>query len=436
MALALMLIPVGAWGIFALGDTPLSGVRVAGIALPDDRPVGRFIEEKARDWADEKVVIEAGYYRWTMSREELGTTRPIGDVVDRVMSLGRSANPISNLSDMLASRRGRLEVPWRAKVDAARLQTVVDRIREQVERLPVAGTVGIDGTKIEGQHGERLDGVSARARLKAGLRQGRRSIRLQTHVTSPPPPQEYDRTATSATRLFTAQETFYALQSSGRRTNIELAAKFLDGQKMMPGATLSFNEIVGERSAERGFGPAKELRNREVVDGIGGGVCQTAATLHGAAFNGGLAIPEHRPHSRLNRFRYIDLGLDAMVSWPNKDLKIRNTYPFPIVIKTQYGPRKLPDGGTRGVLRVELWGAGKPYHVEVEVTEGAPIPPGERHRDEPELPLGITRVAQDPQPGVVLTRTRTIVTPVGRTPEVTQLRYPPVDRIILVGTAG
>jgi len=36
----------------------------------------------------------------------------------------------------------------------------------------------------------------------------------------------------------------------------------------------------------------------EMVDGIGGGVCQVASTLHAAALLGGLNIVRHAPHSR------------------------------------------------------------------------------------------------------------------------------------------
>ena len=53
--------------------------------------------------------------------------------------------------------------------------------------------------------------------------------------------------------------------------NIELAAQALDGEVIAPRTTLSFNDIVGERSLERGFAPAIELaRGGRRTEGVGG----------------------------------------------------------------------------------------------------------------------------------------------------------------------
>ena len=47
--------------------------------------------------------------------------------------------------------------------------------------------------------------------------------------------------------------TSYATSGHGRRTNVELAAKALDGVRVLPGEQFSFNKTVGVRSAEKVF---------------------------------------------------------------------------------------------------------------------------------------------------------------------------------------
>ena len=64
--------------------------------------------------------------------------------------------------------------------------------------------------------------------------------------------------------------TSYATSGHGRRTNVELAAKALDGARVLPGEQFSFNKTVGVRSAERGYMPAPVIEGGKYVNGIGG----------------------------------------------------------------------------------------------------------------------------------------------------------------------
>jgi vancomycin resistance protein YoaR len=210
--------------------------------------------------------------------------------------------------------------------------------------------------------------------------------------------------------------------SAGRAQNIELAVRAIDGTELLPGDVLSFNQTVGERSFERGFRGAPELSNKRVIEGIGGGVCQVAATLHAAAFLAGLDIPVYQPHSR--PVGYIALGLDTMVSWPDRDLQVRNSYPFPVRIQA------TADGG---VVRVTLLGADRPHAVEWDSRIVTRIPAGEAEERDPTLAASERKVVQDPIDGLVVERRRTIYFPTGPESVTATLHYPPNPRIIAVG---
>ena len=80
----------------------------------------------------------------------------------------------------------------------------------------------------------------------------------------------------------------YVGGQQNRGGNILRAASQVDGLVLMPGQIVSFNEHVGPRSKENGFFPAPEIYKGEMREGIGGGTCQVAGTLHAAAFFGGL----------------------------------------------------------------------------------------------------------------------------------------------------
>jgi len=125
----------------------------------------------------------------------------------------------------------------------------------------------------------------------------------------------------------------------GRAFNVELAAQALDGKIMAPGAVLSFNDAVGERTAAFGYARATVIRDGMLAEGTGGGACQVASTLHTAALLAGLEIVARTPHSRPSA--YIRMGFDATVATsagpgaPAIDLRLRNPLSAPITLRTK-----------------------------------------------------------------------------------------------------
>ncbi len=128
-------------------------------------------------------------------------------------------------------------------------------------------------------------------------------------------------------------KTAYYTSGRARKNNVELAASRLDGQVVLPNEKLSFNEIVGKRTAENGFSEAKVILYGEYTGGIGGGVCQVSTTLYNAWLKAGLDAEKSRPHSL--EPSYVTPGLDAMVSEEN-DLVLTNNTSFPVYIGAFY----------------------------------------------------------------------------------------------------
>ncbi|HBQ18791.1 MAG TPA: hypothetical protein DEF51_49255, partial [Myxococcales bacterium] len=108
--------------------------------------------------------------------------------------------------------------------------------------------------------------------------------------------------------LIARYATDYTPRERDRSHTLAVAARALDGATVPPMGQLSFNDQVGARSRDAGYREAHVIVDGEMVDGLGGGVCQVASTLHAAAFLGGLDVIDHVPHSRPSA--YIPMGLD------------------------------------------------------------------------------------------------------------------------------
>lgn len=211
----------------------------------------------------------------------------------------------------------------------------------------------------------------------------------------------------------------------GRAHNVERAAELLDGVVLEPGAVLSFNERVGPRTGRAGFRRAPVINGGELTDGIGGGVCQVASTLHAAAWNGGLEMVEYRPHSRPST--YIRIGLDATVAWPDRDLKIRNPFDFPVLVRAS---------AARGRLEVKVLGRERPYEVASELRVLHRFAYHERVVEDPTLRAGTREVSQNGILGARVERTRVLRRGDDVTIREDVVHYPPTDRIVRVGTGA
>lgn len=134
--------------------------------------------------------------------------------------------------------------------------------------------------------------------------------------------------------------------SPGRVTNMRLSLAAINNTLLLPGEVFSFNEIVGERTVEKGYKPAPIIFGETVAPGVGGGVCQVSSTLYNAVRRADLEIVERRIHSIAPS--YIQHGMDATVAWPYTDFKFRNNNEYPIIVK----------GAIQG-WRVRVWIVGR-----------------------------------------------------------------------------
>src|SRR5579859_2842935 len=141
--------------------------------------------------------------------------------------------------------------------------------------------------------------------------------------------------------------------------NVQVVSHLIDDTLIAPGATFSFNQTTGDRTAAKGFLVAPVIINGELQTGLGGGVCQVSTTVFNAAYEAGLPIT-----ARTNHALYIShypLGRDATVNYPDVDLKFVNDTPHWLLLRTFVGSSSLV---------VSLYGA--PQHRRV-VTETAPL---------------------------------------------------------------
>lgn len=145
-------------------------------------------------------------------------------------------------------------------------------------------------------------------------------------------------------------------RSEQQRNNALLAGRDLDGVIIPPGGTFSFNQRVGARDRGKGYAAAPYLTSDGLlVDTPGGGICQLASTIYNAALLAGLEVVERHPHSRA--VSHVPPGRDATISSWRKDLKLKNPFPSPLLLRISAEGERL----TVSFRSV----AGKDFRVEI-----------------------------------------------------------------------
>ena len=135
--------------------------------------------------------------------------------------------------------------------------------------------------------------------------------------------------------------------NSNRTNNLDLACKAINGTILNPGEIFSFNDVVGERTAAKGYLPATVFVSGGASESeLGGGVCQVTSSIYYCSLFLNLEQVHREPHMYV--VDYVDLGMDATVYWGSIDYQFKNTLDYPIKIQANI------DGGT---VNITFWGA-------------------------------------------------------------------------------
>ena len=123
--------------------------------------------------------------------------------------------------------------------------------------------------------------------------------------------------------LISTATTYLNPGQKDRTSNVKLACEKISGTILKPGEEFSFNQVVGKRTYEAGFKDAAIYQSGEIVDGVGGGICQVSSTLYMGAVYADLEITSRRNHRYT--VTYTKLGQDATVAYDsNVDFKFKN----------------------------------------------------------------------------------------------------------------
>ena len=312
----------------------VNGIDLGGMTYEEAKStVEAGIQAQHADW---KVTLTYGSNHADITAADLNFTVDVTGVLNEAMQQGHNGSDEQRYNDMLQLE----QTPYRTSTarpaagNTQRIDDLLSTIKNSIDRPAQDAYYTIDKDNINAPfqfydevNGLVLDTAPIREWIfekLSTMESGTYEIKpesVQPSVRKADLMQRYSLRASATTKIHTSSDEY-------RNNNIRHAlCDFVNGYKLAPGETFSFNTVVGYRTAERGFYPAQEIVYGNYVEGYGGGVCQASTTLFQAALCADLQIVERRPHSE--KVRYTELGLDATVylekgSKHNKDFRFKN----------------------------------------------------------------------------------------------------------------
>jgi len=250
-------------------------------------------------------------------------------------------------------------LPGTNLLDVGRFEQLMEELNRQIYKPPVNAYIGDSGQIVPGKIGSKLDREKFAESFLNSL-YGNRDEEIELPQAAVYPRIDSELLSEIREKLIGHYVTYYNASNKNRAHNIALAAKSINNTVVFPGELFSFNRVVGQRTAERGYLRASIIVKGEFSEGIGGGICQVSSTLYNATDKAGLKIVQRYSHSR--SVPYVPPGRDATVSWGGPDFAFKNQYNQPILIRAyamhgkmqvslyssdsiNYKPREVPNAG-------------------------------------------------------------------------------------------
>lgn len=292
------------------------------------------------------TVIQSSYY---VEGNKLIITRgKVGNVVDVEQTIKDIKSKIQDFS--YASQKIELST-----IEKAPEEINIDQIHSEIYKEPIDAYYSTNPYVVH-PHENGVDFKISIDEAKAMLNEVKDEYEIPLKYSSPKVTTNMIGTE-AFPDLLGKFSTTYSAKNTNRTTNLRLAAEKINGTVLMPGEIFSYNTVVGKRTIAAGYKEAAMYQNGEVVDGLGGGICQISTTLYNAALYANMEIVERRNHQFVPS--YSKAGRDATVVYGSIDFRFKNTRNYPVkILCTVSG----------GVAKCEIYGLKENPDYDVEIT--------------------------------------------------------------------
>lgn len=312
-------------GVF-IENADLSGMNEAEVRAAIDE----LILQRGQD----EITLHMNGHTYTTNAQALGYGWTNEGVVKEALEYGKRGNVISRYKQKKDLEQSAVVLTLEGAVDNAAVQSVLEENCTVFNQEAQDHAIKVENgniVQVPGVIGVALDVSGSVGEISRFMNEewkgGEADIDLS--VTTVEPGGDVEMLSKITDKLGEGS-TVYCSSSKNRKTNVENAVSKINGTILYPGESFSVLDAVLPFEEDNGYATAASYSQGEVVESVGGGVCQVSSTLYLALIRAELKIDQRYAHSML--VTYVKPAFDAAVAEGSKDLKFTNDTDAPIYI--------------------------------------------------------------------------------------------------------
>ncbi len=329
--------------------------------------------------------------------EDMSITADVEAAVEEALAVGNTGNLITRFKEVTDLKSEEITVSMHLGVDkqktAMYLYNHADKISIQAENNTVVKTE--EGFEfVKGKSGKEVDIVNSVYAIDDFISNQwdteNNEIELVSNVVEP---EGNEEDLKSIKDVLGKYSTDFSTSSAGRSANVKNACSLIDGTVLLPGEEFSTYKAISPIDETNGYELAGAYENGQVVESVGGGVCQVATTLYNAVIRAELDVSMRYNHSMI--VNYVPASGDAAIAGTYKDFRFVNNYDTPIYIEGYC---------SGGIINFVIYGKetrDANRSVEFKSVTISETDPGVEYSYNGELPAGTYSVGQSAHKGVV-----------------------------------
>ena len=332
--------PSDGWAapVFPPGLTA-GGQELAGMTADEAREA---VQAHVDSMASQPVTLDVGGQEVASTAKELGFHWANPEAVDEAADTYAGGSLIRQYMIQKDLSAAPVDISLETGVDGEAVRNFVQTQCQGLTAEPQNASI----TRENGQFvitdssvGQTVDIEATEAAINEALQGGpMEPVFVTASITQKEPDITTEALATIQDVLGT-YTTDFSSSGAARSTNLTVGAAKINGHVLMPGEVLSGYECLQPFTTANGYKTAAAYENGQVVDSIGGGVCQIATTLYNAALESEVEIVQRQNHSMI--VTYVPASRDAAIAGTYKDIKIKNNYSTPIYVEGYTAGKKL-----------------------------------------------------------------------------------------------
>lgn len=321
---------------YAMADTLPDGIYVGEYNLGGmtEEEASQKIQGLVNEMENQKITLIVDGQPVETQAKNLGFHWSNPEAVSQAASSWQGGNLIKRYLNKKDIEQNHVIIPLETALDDGSVAAfVADKCAQAVMEPKNATIVRGKGEFIvtPSAIGKTVDVAATKQALDAALANGLKEPVTATAVVLEVKPAITTDDLITIKDVLGTFSTSFSSSGASRSKNLQVGAGKINGHVLMPGETLSGYECMHPFTVENGYATASAYENGQVVDSIGGGVCQIATTLYNAVLRAELEVAQRQNHSMI--VGYVKPSEDAAIAGTYKDIKFTNNYSTPIYVE-------------------------------------------------------------------------------------------------------